>query len=236
LAKQALQALGKVGIILAIGIAFLSGLAGTVYLSLRSAEVKVPEIVGKDRLAAEAALHDVGLNLRQRATRYSAEAQPNTILDQSPKAGEVIKIGQTVAVVLSRAAAREGETSTPLSTAEEKKPETDKSPEQNKNTNTSAAANNGNANQNQNKDNQNKEKRTKNSNNKNANNSNNGNAANRNANNVNNRNVNTGGNTNAANKNVNANSSPGNANNSNANKRAPVNISTPPFSPTSTTP
>ena len=235
LAKQALQALGKVGIILAIGIAFLSGLAGTVFLSLRSTEVKVPEIVGKDRTAAEAALHDVGLNLRQRATRYSAEAQPNTILDQSPKAGEVIKIGQTVAVVLSRAAAREGETSTPLST-EEKKPETDKSQEQNKNTNTSAAANNSNANQNQNKDNQNKEKRNKNANNKNANNSNNGNAGNRNANNANNRNVNANVNTNAGNSNANANSSPGNANNSNANKRAPVNISTPPFNPTSTTP
>lgn len=235
LAKQALQTLGKVGIVLAVGVAFLSGLAGTVYLSLRSTEVKVPEIVGKDRLAAEAALHDVGLNLRQRATRYTAEAQPNVILDQSPKAGEVIKIGQTVAVVLNRGP-KEGEASTPLKT-EEKKPETEKSVEQNKNANTSTAANDSTANQN--KDNQNREKRIKNSNNKNANNSNNGNANNRNAtnaNNANNRNANTGGNANAGNSNANANSSPGNANNSNANKRAPVNISTPPFNPTSTTP
>lgn len=234
-AKQTLAALGKIGIVLAIGIAFLSGLAGTVYLSLRSAEVRVPEIVGKDRMAAESALTDAGLRMRQRATRYSAEAQPNTILDQSPKAGEIIKVGQTVAVVLSRAAAKEGETSTPPSTGENK-PETEKSKD-NKNTNTPPAANNKNENQNQN---QNKEKRNRNTNNKNANNTNNGNANDRNANNANNTNnrnanANPNTNTNVNNGNANTNSNPG-ANNSNTNKRPPVNISTPPFNPTGTTP
>lgn len=234
--KQTLAALGKIGIILAIGIAFLSGLAGTVYLSLRSAEVRVPEIVGKDRMAAESAITDAGLRMRLRATRYSAEAQPNTILDQSPKPGEVIKVGQTVAVVLSRAAAKEGETSTPPSTVDNK-PETDK-PKENQNANTTASANNKNENQNQN---QNKEKRNRNTNNKNANNSNNSNnsnnvnANNRKANNSNNRNVPANRNTNANSGNANTNSNPG-ATNSNTNKRPPVNISTPPFNPTGTTP
>jgi hypothetical protein len=229
-AKQTLAALGKIGIVLAIGIAFLSGLAGTVYLSLRSAEVRVPEIIGKDRMAAESALTDAGLRMRQRATRYSAEAQPNTILDQSPKPGEIVKVGLTVAVVLSRAAAKEGETSTPPSAAENK-PETDKAKE-NQNTNTTASANNKNENQNLNK-----EKRNRNANNKNANNSNNGNANNKNVNNTNNRNVPTANrnSTNANSGNANTNSSPG-ANNSNTNKRPPVNISTPPFNPTGTTP
>jgi beta-lactam-binding protein with PASTA domain len=230
-AKQTLAALGKIGIILAVGIAFLSGLAGTVYLSLRSAEVRVPEIVGKDRMAAETALTDAGLRIRQRATRYSAEAQPNTILDQSPKAGEVIKVGQTVAVVLSRAAAKEGETSTPPSTAESKT-ETEK-PKDNQNANKTSAANNKNENQNQN---QNREKRPRNTN-KNANNSNNGNANNRNATNVNNSNTNVNRNTTNVNTgNVNTNSSPGATNSNNTNKRPPVNISTPPFNPTGTTP
>jgi outer membrane biosynthesis protein TonB len=230
-AKQTLAAIGKIGIVLAIGIAFLSGLAGTVYLSLRSAEVRVPEIVGKDRMAAESALTDTGLRMRLRATRFSAEAQPNTILDQSPKPGEVIKVGQTVAVVLSRAAAKEGETSTPPGTAENK-PETDK-PKGNENANTSASANNKNENQNQNK-----EKRNRNTNNKNANNSNNsnnGNANNRNASNSNNRNVTPNRNANANSGNANTNSNPGGTN-TNTNKRPPVNISTPPFNPTGTTP
>jgi beta-lactam-binding protein with PASTA domain len=229
-AKQTLQALGKIGIVLAIGIAFLSGLAGTVYLSLRSAEVKVPEIIGKDRLAAEAALNDAGLHLRLRGTRYSADAQPNTILDQLPKAGEVIKVGQTVAIVLSRAAAKEGESSMPPNTGE-KQPEAEK-PKENENANKTTTANNQNENQNQN---QNKEKRTRNKNTNNSNNSNNGNANNRNAINANNRNVNASPNTNAENRNVNTNSNRS-PDNSNTNKRAPVNISTPPFNPSGNTP
>jgi beta-lactam-binding protein with PASTA domain len=235
-AKQTLQALGKVGIVLAIGAAFLSGLAGTVYLSLRSAEVKVPDIIGKDRLAAEAALSDAGLHLRQRGTRYSADVQPNTILDQMPKAGEVIKVGQTVAIVLSRAAAKEGESSMPLNTAENK-PEAEKPPEGENANKPAATANNQNENQNQN---QNKEKRTRNKNTNNSNNSNNGNASNRNANNANNRNVTTNTTTtttttNADNRNVNTNSNRS-PDNSNTNKRAPVNISTPPFNPSGSTP
>ena len=36
-----------------IAIAFLFGVVTTVYLSLRSPEVKVPDVVGKDRFEAE---------------------------------------------------------------------------------------------------------------------------------------------------------------------------------------
>jgi beta-lactam-binding protein with PASTA domain len=227
-AKQTLQALGKVGIILAVGIAFLSGLAGTVYLSLRSAEVKVPDIIGKDRLAAEAALNDAGLHLRQRGTRYSADQPPNTVLDELPKAGEVIKVGQTVAVVLSRAAAKEGESSMPLNSGENQA-EAEKPPEQNANTQ-EASANNKNENQNQNK-----EKRPRNKNTNNSNNANNANANNRNATNASTGNVNASPNINSNTRNVNANSNRS-PDNSNTNKRAPVNISTPPFNPSGNTP
>jgi hypothetical protein len=101
--KQALRTLSKLGIIMAVAIAFLSGLAGTVYLSLRSPEVKVPDVVGKDMQSGEELLSKSGLNIRKRASRYSPEAKPNTILDQSPRQGEVVKEGQTVAVVVSRA-------------------------------------------------------------------------------------------------------------------------------------
>ncbi|HYE66341.1 MAG TPA: PASTA domain-containing protein, partial [Pyrinomonadaceae bacterium] len=102
LVKRALSALGKIGIILAIAVAFVVGLTGTIYLSLRSPGVKVPDVVGKDYITGESALNDAGLYIRRRATRASADAQPNIILDQSPRAGEIIKAGQTVAVVVSR--------------------------------------------------------------------------------------------------------------------------------------
>ena len=79
--RTLLSVFSKIGIIAAIAVAFLISLTGTVYLSLRSVEVQVPDIVGKNRWAGEAELAKAGLNIRKRAERYSAEAKPDTILD-----------------------------------------------------------------------------------------------------------------------------------------------------------
>ena len=43
----------SIAIVIAIGAVFLFGVATTVYLSLRSPEVQVPDVVGKDRFEAE---------------------------------------------------------------------------------------------------------------------------------------------------------------------------------------
>lgn len=86
-----------------IAIAFLFGVVTTVYLSLRSPEVKVPDVVGKDRFEAEKILADADLNFRVRATRPSNQAKPDTVLFQLPRPGEVVKAGQTVAMDISRA-------------------------------------------------------------------------------------------------------------------------------------
>lgn len=176
--KRGFSALGKLGIIVAISVAFLAGLLGTIYYSLRSREVNVPNVVGKDVLEGEKALDHDGLNMRRRATRFSPNAKPNTILDQSPHAGEIVKVGQTVAVVVSRASAKEGEeggSGTPDENAA--------SEDKNTNAESTSAKN----------ENENSNKANKNSRNKNSNNSNNANNsnANRNANsnNANNRNA-----------------------------------------------
>ena len=218
--KRALSALGKLGIIVAIAVAFLFGLAGTIWLSFRTSEVQVPDIVGKDFLAAESVLTDAGLNLRKRASRPTAD-KPNVVLDQLPRPGVVVKIGQTVAVDISRTP-KEGEY-VPSGTTEAK-PEAG---QQNENQNANEAAPNKNQNANQNNNNQNQNKRPKNTN-KNANNANNVNA-NRNANNRNAANANNANNRNQnANRNTNA---PGNVNrpgtNLNANRRAPLPTTTP---------
>ena len=105
-----LSALRRLGIVIAIATIFLFGLATTVYLSLRSPEVKVPEVVGKDRFEAERILGDAGLNYRVRATRPSNQLKADTVLFQVPRAGEVVKAGQTVAMDISRTA-KEGEAS-----------------------------------------------------------------------------------------------------------------------------
>jgi beta-lactam-binding protein with PASTA domain len=137
LATRALSALRRIGIMIAIAIAFLFGLATTVYLSLRSSEVTVPDIVGKDRFDAEHVLGTASLNFRVRATRPSSQLKPNTVLFQLPRAGEVVKAGQTVAMDISRAA-KEGEATESI--APEKKSGEEKAAE-NRNTNESASSN-----------------------------------------------------------------------------------------------
>lgn len=189
----ALSALRRLAIVIAIAIVFVFGLATTVFLSLRSPEVKVPDVLGKDRFEAERVLGEAGLNFRVRATRPSNQVGANTVLFQVPKGGEVVKTGQTVAMDISRTA-KEGEASEAV--VPEKSPEEKPA---NQNTNDNASAND------------NKSKRNKNTN-KNANDNSNANAANRNSNS--NRaaaNKNANSNANRAN-NLNANRAPGNAN------------------------
>jgi beta-lactam-binding protein with PASTA domain len=161
-ASGALSALRRLSIAIAIAIVFLFGLATTVYLSLRSPEVTVPEVLGKDRFEAERILSSAGLNFRIRATRPSSELKADTVLFQLPRAGDVVKVGQTVAMDISRSV-KEGEASQVV--APEKKPEekTDA-----RNTNDNAAAN----------ENKPKKKIA----NKNANENSNSNSGNRNAN------------------------------------------------------
>jgi hypothetical protein len=117
--------------VIAIAVVFLFGVATTVYLSLRSPEVKVPDIVGKDRFEAEKILEAADLKYRVRASRPSNQANPDTVLFQLPRAGEVVKTGQTVAMDISRAA-KAGESPETVTPEE---------PSENRNTNTSANAN-----------------------------------------------------------------------------------------------
>jgi len=121
----------SIAIIVAIALVFLFGVATTVYLSLRSPEVQVPNVVGKNRFEAEKILADADLKFRVRATRPSTEAQPDTVMFQLPRAGEVVKTGQTVAMDISRLA-KAGESSEKVTPDE---------PAENRNTNSSTNTN-----------------------------------------------------------------------------------------------
>jgi beta-lactam-binding protein with PASTA domain len=196
-ATGALAAFRRLGVAILIAVVFLFGLGTTVYLSLRSPEVTVPDVLGKDRLEAERVLGDAGLNFRVRATRPSSELKADTVLFQVPRAGEVVKAGQTVAMDISRGV-KEGETSEAV--APEKKAE--ETPE-NKNTADASAAN------------ENKPRRNRNTNQ----NANDNTAANANHG----ANANANANRPPANRNANADSTEGNANkatNSNINRPA----------------
>ena len=194
-----------------IAIAFSLGLLGAIYLSLRSSETRVPDIVGKDRTAAENTISDAGLNFRVRATRPTSEAKPDTVLIQLPHAGEVVKVGQTVAVDISRPT-KEGEASTPANTNTNTEgstnPQDNSSPEANAN----------------------KEKKKPTNRNTNANDNGNANRlSNRNQNRNANRPANGNANSNATPVHTNSNTAPANraASNTNTNRRPPVRTPTP---------
>lgn len=86
---------------MAIFMAFGVGLLGTMLIFLTGSKVKVPEIVGSGYVESEELLSDLGLRIKRRAERYSEEA-PGTILEQIPKAGETVKTGQMILVVVSK--------------------------------------------------------------------------------------------------------------------------------------
>jgi PASTA domain len=220
-----LAVLRRLGIVVAIAIAFLFGLATTVYLSLRSPEVKVPEVIGKDRFVAENELKTAGLNFRVRAIRPSNQVKADTVLFQLPRSGEVVKEGQTVAVDVSRTA-KEGEASETVA-------DTDKSSASNANGNSNANAA-ASSNQNENKPKKNKNTNGNSNANGNANGNRNSNTSRANANaaiksNANNGNVNAVG-TRPVNANRIAPPENGNSNraNRNTNRPAPVVAPTPP--------
>jgi PASTA domain-containing protein len=207
LAARVVSVFRSITIVIAIVVVFLFGVATTVYLSLRSPETKVPDVIGKNRFDAEKILEQADLNFRVRAYRPSNQAQPDTVLFQLPRAGEVVKAGQTVAMDVSRPA-KEGEspeTVTPVDDASE-----------NRNTNSNANAN------------ENKPRRPRNQNeNANANKNGNTNAnANRGTNaNANAKPANANANANRPNANANVNRPNANAGNANVTPRPNVNRS-----------
>jgi beta-lactam-binding protein with PASTA domain len=106
--KAGLSALGKLAVVVVLAGAFLFGMVGVVYLSLRGEEVKVPEVIGKDFYDSEKLIAGLGLKIKKRATRFSEE-RPNTILEQLPRPGDTVKTGQTILVVISEANAEKNE-------------------------------------------------------------------------------------------------------------------------------
>ncbi|HEX5875082.1 MAG TPA: PASTA domain-containing protein [Pyrinomonadaceae bacterium] len=110
LATRIASVFRSIAIVIAIAVVFLFGVATTVYLSLRSPETTVPDVVGKNRFEAEKILAEADLKFRVRATRPTNQAERDTVMFQLPRAGEVVKAGQTVAMDISRPT-KEGETS-----------------------------------------------------------------------------------------------------------------------------
>jgi beta-lactam-binding protein with PASTA domain len=115
--NSGLSAIGRLAALALLAGAFLFGLAMVVYMSLQGSEIKVPEITGKDLSDSEKELASLGLKIKKRADRISAE-QPGTVIEQLPKAGETVKTGQLILVVTSKGPG-EGGVTPPKNTSDE---------------------------------------------------------------------------------------------------------------------
>lgn len=112
-----ISAIGRLAALAALLGVFLFGLVGVVYMSLQGNEIKVPEITGKDLHESEKELALLGLKIKKRADRVSAE-KPDTVIEQLPKAGETVKTGQMILVVTSKGGG-EGDVPPGLKTSDE---------------------------------------------------------------------------------------------------------------------
>lgn len=113
--------LSAIGRLAALGLllgAFLLGLVVVVYMSLQGSEIQVPEITGKNLFDSEKELASLGLKIKKRTERVSAE-QPGTVIEQLPKAGETVKSGQLILVVTSKGPGEGGNTPPSLKTSDE---------------------------------------------------------------------------------------------------------------------
>ena len=228
--RNILSAFGKLGVVALIAVAFAFGLLTTIVLSLRSPNIQVPEVTNQSYFDGEKLLSKVGLDIRERAKRYKAGVQPGVILDQTPRAGDLVKAGQTVAVVVSRAP-NEGEKPPDEAVIEERREERgteglDQNKNQNQNANKRRNTNrntNGNANANSNA-NSNGNSAANANGNRGGENANNGNATtpgNRNTNSARNSNLNANA-VRSRNSNLgagNTNSRPRTTNSTNSNRR-----------------
>jgi beta-lactam-binding protein with PASTA domain len=99
--NSSITAVGRVAAVGVILAAFISGLAGVVYMSLQGQEIRVPEITGKSMSESENEIANLGLKIKKRADRFS-DQPANTVLEQLPRPGEVVKSGQMILVVTSK--------------------------------------------------------------------------------------------------------------------------------------
>jgi hypothetical protein len=111
--RTGISAIGRlVSLVVLLG-AFLAGMTGVVYMSLSGSEIAVPDMVGRDFVEVEKELASLGLKVKRRAERPSEE-KINTVLEQLPRAGETVKSGQMILVVVSRAFAPGEEKTKPI--------------------------------------------------------------------------------------------------------------------------
>ncbi len=96
-----------------LALIFLASAFLVMYLSLRGRSVEVPEITGKSESEAAEILDDAGLRIKVTGHSPSSRFAAETVSDQSPPPGTLVKTGQLVRVSISMGAPPPTPTPTP---------------------------------------------------------------------------------------------------------------------------
>jgi len=98
--RNGFSAVGKLLVGFSLLVAFVAGALAVVYIQLRGEEISIPKVVGKNFNEGKTDLIDKGLRIKRVSSRYSNE-EPDTILEQRPRAGTTAKTGLMISVVVS---------------------------------------------------------------------------------------------------------------------------------------
>ena len=80
---------------------FVLSALGVTFFALRGRTVEVPNVVGKSESDAADELEDYGLRIQVKSRVHNNKVPADTISDQYPPPGTVVKTGQLVRVSLS---------------------------------------------------------------------------------------------------------------------------------------
>jgi serine/threonine-protein kinase len=92
-----------------LAVTFFIGAGAITYFAVRGRTVAVPNVVGKSKRAAKTEFDEAGLRMDFKSPAYNDKAPADTVTDQSPSAGTIVKTGQIVRVSLSLGAAPAGQ-------------------------------------------------------------------------------------------------------------------------------
>lgn len=93
--------LSRLLLVISLGAVFCIGAGGVIYVALRGRTVDVPSVIGKTEESAADILDDAGLRMVVRSRIHDKDVPVNSVCDQYPPAGTIVKTGQLVRVSLS---------------------------------------------------------------------------------------------------------------------------------------
>ncbi|MBC7075453.1 MAG: Stk1 family PASTA domain-containing Ser/Thr kinase [Syntrophomonadaceae bacterium] len=99
--KRRIRPTGMAIILIAI-LGFLSGIVFVMSSSLFGEEIVVPDVIGMDVKDADEELNKVGLEMKVIAQQFSDEFDADQVISQDPSAGQKVKEGREIEVILSK--------------------------------------------------------------------------------------------------------------------------------------